>query len=110
MSSKDFTLDLVEKLDLLKQNGTDYLLITIEPGKNADRADVWYELKDKDSPQNLLEACLSLFTNIYPKDELIDILFTFCEELDNASGIDEDKLDEINEMLKRKRGRNGSKQ
>ncbi len=110
MASKDLTLDLVEKLDLLKQNGTDYLLVTLEPGKNADRADVWYELRDKDSPKNLLEACLSLFTNIYAKETLIDVLLTYCEELDNASGIDEDKLDEINEMLKRKRGRNGSKQ
>lgn len=109
MASKDLALDLVEKLDMLKANGTDYLLITLEPGKNADRADVWYELKDKDSPKNLLEACLSLFTNVYQKETLIDVLLTYCEELDNAAGIDEEKLEEINEMLRKKRGKSGSK-
>lgn len=107
LASKDISLALVEHLDLLKANGTDYLLVTLEPGKNADRADVWYELKDKDSPKNLLEACLSLFTNIYEKEDLIDVLFTFCEELDNAAGIDEETMDSINEMLRKKKRKNG---
>ncbi len=83
MSSKDISLGLVEHLDLLKQNNTDYLLITVEPGKNADRADVWYELKDKDSPANVVEACLSLFANIYEKEDLINMLLEYCEFLDN---------------------------
>lgn len=109
MASKDISLDLVQHLDMLKANGTDYLLVTLEPGKNADRADVWYELKDKDSPKNLLEACLSLFTNIYQKEDLIDVLFTYCEELDNATGVDEEKLKEINEMFWKKKGKNGPK-
>lgn len=86
MSSKDISLDLVEHLNLLKQNNTDYLLVCLEPGKNADRADVWYELKDKDSPHNLLEACLSLFSEIYDEEELITCLFGFCEALGNAYG------------------------
>ncbi len=83
VSSKDISLGLVEHLDLLKQNGTDYLLVTVEPGKNADRADVWYELKDKDSPANVVEACLSLFANIYEKEDLINMLLEYCEFLDN---------------------------
>lgn len=83
MASKDISLSLVEHLDLLKAQGTDYLLITVEPGKNADRADVWYELKDKDSPANVVEACLSLFANIYEKEDLVNMLLEYCEFLDN---------------------------
>lgn len=86
MSSKDISLSLVEHLDLLKQQGTDYLLIALEPGKNADRADVWYELKNKDSPTNLLQAVLSLFAEVYSPEDLIPILLDFCERLDNAYG------------------------
>lgn len=98
MASKDISLDLVNHLDLLKRNGTDYLLICIDPGKNVDRADIWYELKDKDSPKNLLEACLSLFTNIFKKEDLIDTLLQYCEELDNAYGIEQSN--DINEIIK----------
>ena len=93
MSSKDISLSLVEHLDLLKAQGTDYLLVTVEPGKNADRADVWYELKDKDSPANVVEACLSLFANIYEKQDLINMLLEYCEMLDN-DGKGENELTE----------------
>lgn len=99
MASKDISLGLVEHLDLLKQNGTDYLLVTVEPGKNADRADVWYELKDKDSPTNVVEACLSLFANIYEKEDLINMLLEYCESLDNNEGEESDLTDEEVAML-----------
>lgn len=85
MSSKDISLGLVEHLDLLKAQGTDYLLITVEPGKHADRADIWYELKDKDSPANVVEACLSLFANIYEKEDLVNMLLEYCEILDDGN-------------------------
>lgn len=84
MSSKDISLALVEHLDMLKKNNTDYLLICLEPGKNTDRADVWYELRDKESPANLIEATLSLFTNLYSKDDLIEILMGYCDVLENG--------------------------
>ena len=100
MSSKDLSLALVEHLNLLKQNKTDYLLICIEPGKNVDRADVWYELADKDSPKNLLEACLNLFLNVYDKDDLIDVLITFCQELDEGNEQSfEKQLEQIQALL-----------
>lgn len=89
MSSKDIQLDLIKNLELLRAQKTDYLVICLEPGKNADRADVWYELKDPNSPQNLLEACLNLFTNLYNKDDLIDLLLLFCQQLDD------NQLDEL---------------
>lgn len=85
MASKDISLGLVEHLELLKQNKSDYLLIVLEPGKNADRADVWYELRDKHSPANLIEACLNLFSNIYEKEELIETLLGFSEYLNDIS-------------------------
>ena len=100
MSSKDLTLDLVNYLDLLKKNGTDYLLVAIDPGKNVDRADIFYELKDKDSPKNLLDACLSLFANIYDKECLIDTLLEYCENLDNAYGNDQQIDPDITEIIK----------
>lgn len=81
MASKDISLALVEHLNMLKKNNTDYLLICLEPGKNADRADVWYELRDENSPANLLEATLSLFSNLYEKEDLIDILADYCSML-----------------------------
>lgn len=98
MASKDLTLDLIEKLDLMKKNKVDYLVVAMDPGKNVDRADIWYELANKDSPRNLLEACLNLFTNLYDKDTLIDVLLTYCEELDNAAGIE--KETDISDILK----------
>ena len=82
MSSKDLSLDLVDKLEMLKKNGVDFLLICMEPGKNVDRSDVWYELNNPDSPANLLESCLSLFTNLYDKDDLVDLLFEYCQHLE----------------------------
>lgn len=84
MSSKDISLDIVEKLELLRKNGTDYLLVTIEPGKNVDRADVWYELNDEASVGNLTQAVLSILVNLYSKEDLINLLFGFCEELDSG--------------------------
>jgi hypothetical protein len=69
---------------MLKKNNTDYLLICLEPGKNTDRADVWYELRDEGSPANLVEATLSLFSNLYTKEDLIDILMNYCEALANG--------------------------
>lgn len=98
MSSKDIQLEIVKNLDLLKDQGTDYLLITLEPGKNSDRADVWYELNDPDSPYNLIEACLNLFTNLYKKDDLIDILLMFCEKLDEI-----EETEKIEELLPKKK-------
>ncbi len=85
MASKDLALDLVDKLDMLKKNGTDFLLICMEPGKNADRADIWYELRDPGSPANLLESCLSLFTALYDKDDLQDLLYDYCQHLDELN-------------------------
>lgn len=81
MSSKDLSLDLVEKLDLLKKNGNDYVLIVLEPGKNTDRADIWYELRDKNSAANATDACLNFLTSLYDKDSLIDLLISYCEEV-----------------------------
>jgi hypothetical protein len=96
MSSKDLSLDLVEHLNLLKKNKTDYLLICLDPGKNEDRADVWFELADKDSPKNLLAACLSLFTNVFKdKEELIGNLLEYCEELDEAYEEEENDISEL---------------
>ena len=66
----------------MKAQGTDYLLISLEPGKNADRADIWYELRDPGSPANLLESCLSLFTSLYNKEDLQDLLIEYCAHLD----------------------------
>ena len=89
MASKDLSLALVEHLEMLKKNNTDYLLICLEPGKNADRADVWYELRDKGSPANLMEATLSLFSNLYEKDVLIEILLDYCNALAEGEMADE---------------------
>lgn len=100
MSSKDIQLDIVQNLDLLKQQGTDYLLITMEPGKNADRADVWHELKNEDSPGNLLHACLSLFAEIYDGEDLIPILLDYCEKLGDAYG--EEKVIKLPPIKKKK--------
>jgi hypothetical protein len=86
MASKDLSLDLVEKLDLLKKNGTDYLLVTIEPGKNSDRADVWHELRSQSSAENLVKTCFNLFATMYEKDDLVDLFLMFCEELDENDG------------------------
>lgn len=107
MGSKDITLALVEHLNLLKKNKTDYLLIALDPGKNEDRADVWFELADKDSPKNLLSACLSLFTNIFKdKEELIGNLLEYCEELDGAY---EEEENDISDLLPLKPKKNKKK-
>lgn len=107
MASKDLSLDLVEYLNALKRNKTDYLLIALDPGKNEDRADVWFELADKDSPKNLLSACLSLFTNIFEdKEELIGNLLEYCEELDGAY---EEKENDISDLLPLKPKKNKNK-
>ena len=66
---------------MLKQQGNDYLLIVLEPGKNADRADIWYELKDDGSPQNLADSILSLLSNLYDKEDLIGLLSGYCDVL-----------------------------
>ena len=100
MASKDLVLDLVNHLDLLKRNNTDYLLIAIDPGKNVDRADIFYELKDKDSPKNLLDAILGLLTNLYDKEDLIDVLLEYCETLDNAYGNEQQVDPDIAEIIK----------
>ncbi len=100
MASKDLTLDLIEKLDLMKRNGVDYLVIAIDPGKNVDRADIFYELKDKDSPKNLLDAILGLLTNLYDKEDLIDVLLEYCETLDNAYGNEQQVDPDIAEVIK----------
>lgn len=102
MASKDLSLDLVEKLELMRKNGTDYLLIAIDPGKNVDRSDIWYELANKDSPENLLNSCLSLFTNIFDKDYLVNALLEFCEELDGAYEEQPDINDIIKEITQKK--------
>jgi len=83
MGSRDIHLELVENLNLLKKNGTDYLLITIDPGKNVDQAEFWHELKSPNSPLVLLETILGILAHLYNKDDLINILIEFCQELEN---------------------------
>lgn len=84
----------------MKKNNVDYLVIALDPGKNLDQADVWYSLKGKGSPRSLIETCLSLFTNIYKKEDLIDVLLEYCEELDNAYGVEESVDPDIIDIIK----------
>jgi len=46
MASLDDIYDMVQKLE---DNNIEYLLITVQKGKKAGKADVFYSLKDRNS-------------------------------------------------------------
>ena len=81
MASRDLELDLADKLELLGKNNIDYFLVTIDPGKNIDNANIWTQLKDEKSPENLLETILSFLANNYDPEALVGTLSAFCDEL-----------------------------
>jgi len=57
MASMDDIYDLTQKLD---ENGIEYLLITVQKGKKTGKADVFYNLKDRES-MKILATGLSIF-------------------------------------------------
>lgn len=57
MASMDDIYDLTQKLD---ESGIEYLLITVQKGKKIGKADVFYNLKDRES-MKILATGLSIF-------------------------------------------------
>ena len=57
MASMDDIYDLTQKLD---ESGIEYLLITVQKGKKTGKADVFYNLKDRES-MKILATGLSIF-------------------------------------------------
>ena len=57
MASMDDIYDLTQKLD---ESGIEYLLITVQKGKKTGKADVFYNLKDRES-MKILASGLSVF-------------------------------------------------
>lgn len=57
MASMDDIYDLTQKLD---ENNIEYLLITVQKGKKSGKADVFFNLKDRNS-MKILASGLSIF-------------------------------------------------
>lgn len=57
MASMDDIYDLTQKLD---ESGIEYLLITVQKGKKIGKADVFYNLKGRES-MKILATGLSIF-------------------------------------------------
>lgn len=57
MASMDDIYDLTQKLD---ESNIEYLLITVQKGKKSGKADVFYNLKDRNS-MKILASGLSIF-------------------------------------------------